>query len=100
MKGRRQKQNNRRKESCGNAGSVESEEAKDRLPTLSTSPLEISPTAGAIPTFPQLRRRGGGKVENQNRVSYFSTATNPIVLFEAKKHGRRRGFAPRLPVTE
>ena len=30
--------------------------AKSRLPTLSTSPLEISPTAGEIPTFPQLRR--------------------------------------------
>ena len=31
--------------------------AKSRLPTLSTSPLEISPTAGEIPTFPQRRRR-------------------------------------------
>ena len=27
--------------------------APNRLPTLSTSPLEISPTAGEIPTFPQ-----------------------------------------------
>jgi hypothetical protein len=32
--------------------------AKSRLPTLSTSPLEISPNGGEIPTFPQLRRRG------------------------------------------
>lgn len=31
--------------------------AKIRLPTLSTSPLEISPKAGKIPTFPPLRRR-------------------------------------------
>jgi hypothetical protein len=31
--------------------------AKSRLPTLSTSPLEISPTPGEIPTFPQRRRR-------------------------------------------
>ena len=31
--------------------------AKSRLPTLSTSPLGISPTAGEIPTFPQRRRR-------------------------------------------
>jgi hypothetical protein len=30
--------------------------AKGRLPTLSTSPLGISPKAGKIPTFPQLRR--------------------------------------------
>src|SRR5712692_9155041 len=30
--------------------------AKGRLPTLSTSPLGISPKAGEIPTFPQLRR--------------------------------------------
>src|SRR5437667_3446049 len=35
--------------------------AKGRLPTLSTSPLEISPTAGEIPTFPQRRRRGRWK---------------------------------------
>jgi hypothetical protein len=31
--------------------------AKGRLPPLATSPLEISPKGGAIPTFPQLRRR-------------------------------------------
>jgi len=64
--------------------------AKGRLPTLSTSPLEISPKAGEIPTFPQLRRVlhvsdrtagrkesgsvGGGKVEIQNQDSHFSTA--------------------------
>jgi hypothetical protein len=28
--------------------------AKGRLPTLSTSPLEISPKGSEIPTFPQL----------------------------------------------
>jgi len=31
--------------------------ANSRLPPLSTSPLEISPTEGEIPTFPQLRPR-------------------------------------------
>jgi len=31
--------------------------AKGGLPPLSTSPLEISPKGGKIPTFPQLRRR-------------------------------------------
>ena len=30
--------------------------AKNRLPPLSTSPLEIPPKGGAISTFPQLRR--------------------------------------------
>jgi len=35
--------------------------AKSRLPPLSTSPLEISPRAGEIPTFPQRRRRGRWK---------------------------------------
>src|SRR5215831_18128496 len=44
-------------ESCGNAGPVEGVESKKRLSTLSTSPLEISPKGGEIPTFPQLLRR-------------------------------------------
>ena len=64
--------------------------AKNRLPTLSTSPLGISPRAGEISTFPQLRRLlaisgrtagkkrigsvGGGKLEIQNQDSHFSTA--------------------------
>jgi len=43
------------------------------------SPLEISPKAGEIPTFPQLRRLRRGKVENQKQVSHFPTA---ISLFE------------------
>jgi hypothetical protein len=33
-------------------GLWEAWKAKGRLPTLPTSPLEISPTAGEIPTFP------------------------------------------------
>ncbi len=47
--------------SCGNAGLWKAWKAKSRLPPLSTSPLEISPKDGGIPTFPQLRRRGGWK---------------------------------------
>src|ERR1017187_9213668 len=44
--------------------------AKSRLPPLSTSPLEISPKGGAIPTFPQLRRRGGvEKREHKKKAS-------------------------------
>ena len=46
--------------------------AKPRLSTLSTAPWE-SRKSGEISTFPQPRRRAGGKVENQNQVSHFST---------------------------
>src|ERR1019366_3060584 len=64
--------------------------AKSRLPPLSTSPLEISPKGGAIPTFPQLRRRGGrGKVENQKQVSHFPTAPN-VYGSQEQKPGRGR----------
>jgi hypothetical protein len=37
------------------AGLWKAWKAKSRLPTLSTSPLEISPKGGEISTFPQLR---------------------------------------------
>src|SRR5664280_3584121 len=96
--------------------------AKGRLPTLSTSPLEISPRAGEIPTFPQLRRLlaifsgrttkkesgsvGGGKVEIQNQDSHFSTAPTACGSKEDKAfpqeenravfdgHPRRRSAPP------
>ena len=45
--------------------------AKNSLSTLSTSPLEISPTAGEIPTFPQLRRRE--RMEKWKTKSRFPT---------------------------
>ena len=68
--------------------------AKDRLPTLSTSPLEISPKAGEIPTFPTApATKADGKVENQKQVSHFPTATNPF-LPEPKTRARA-GFALR-----
>ena len=38
------------------AGLWKARKAKGRLLSLSTSPLDISPSAGEIPTFPQLRR--------------------------------------------
>src|SRR5204862_5442810 len=67
--------------------------AKGRLPTLSTSPLEISPTTGEIPTFPQRRRLGRGKVENQKQVFHFPTA--PISLSQKyKSQGARQGCRP------
>src|SRR5215467_9980771 len=45
--------------------------AKSRLPTLSTSPLEISPKGGEISTFPQPRRSGPEKWKTQKQVFHF-----------------------------
>jgi len=71
------------------AGLWKAWKAKGRLTPLSTSPLEISPSTGEIPTFPQLRRVlvvserraskelrsvGRAKVEIQEQDSHFSTA--------------------------
>jgi hypothetical protein len=59
--------------------------AKNRLPTLPTSPLEISPKAGEIPTFPQLRRRGRmGKWKTKSKFSTFPPPRFP--LFQTKKY--------------
>jgi hypothetical protein len=63
--------NDKSEESCGNGGAVESVESQNQASPSFHSPLEISPKAGEIPTFPQLRRLRGGKVENQNQVSHF-----------------------------
>jgi hypothetical protein len=49
--------------------------AKSRLPTLSTSPLEISPKGGEISTFPQLRRSGLEKWKTKSR---FPTFPSPL----------------------
>jgi hypothetical protein len=48
--------------------------AKIRLSPLSTSPLEISPTAARFPHSHSSDDEGGGKVENQNQVFHFPTA--------------------------
>jgi len=45
--------------------------AKGRLPTLSTSPLEISPKGGEIFTFPQLGRSGLEKWKTKSRFPTF-----------------------------
>jgi|SRR5579864_1466477 len=63
--------------------------AKGRLPTLSTSPLEISPKAGAIPTFPQRRRRRRmGKWKTKTR---FSTFPPPLFLSLKTENTRTAG---------
>jgi len=69
--------------------SVESQ--KQASPSFHSS-LEISPQAGEIPTFPQLRRRRDGKVEKQRQLSHFPTAFSLSL-----KNTRRAGFAHRPP---
>ena len=68
--------------------------AKKRLPTLSTSPLEISPKGRRdfhISTAPATK--ADGKVENQKQVSHFPTA--PVSLSQEQKNSPRAGLRPR-----
>ena len=61
------------------AGLWKAWKAKGRLPTLPTSPLEISPKGwrdSHIPTAPATK--ADGKVENQKQVSHFPTASIPL----------------------
>ena len=83
--------NDKSEESCGNGGVVESVESQNQASPSFHSPLEISPKAGEIPTFPQLRRLRRGKVENQTQVSHFPTAFSYV----RKPNGKQAGFAPR-----
>jgi hypothetical protein len=79
-------------ESCGNGGAMESVESQKQASPSFHSPLEISPKTGEIPTFPQLRRLRGGKVEKQQQLSHFPTAFSI-----SQKTNRRAGFAHRPP---
>src|SRR5687768_12876342 len=73
---------------CGKSGKPKA------LPTLSTSPLEISPKAGEVSTFPQLRRRR--RMEKWKTKSRFSTFPPPrVLLSQTKKAAPRAGFALR-----
>src|SRR5271166_801507 len=65
--------------------------AESRLPTLSTSPLEISPTAGEIPTFPQPRRRR--RMEKWKTNTRFSTFPPPRFLLCLRRKNQKRGRA-------
>ena len=47
----------RRRKSRGNAGTVESVESQQQASHTFHEPLEISPKAGEIPTFPRLQRQ-------------------------------------------
>src|SRR5256885_8500611 len=87
----RMARNDKSQKSCGNGGAVESVESQKQAFPSFHSPLEISPKPGEIPTFPQLRRLRGGKVENQTQVSHFPTA----FPYLRKPNGKQAGFAPR-----
>src|SRR3954447_13792874 len=66
--------------------------AKGRLPPLPTSPLEISPKTGEIPTLPQLRRRR--RMEKWKTKSRFPAFRPPRFLSVPKnKAARRAGLA-------
>jgi hypothetical protein len=80
--------NEKAEESCGNGGAMESVESQKQASPSFHSPLEISPKAGEIPTFPQLRRLRRGKVENQKQVSHFPTAIS--LLENRRKSGGLR----------
>jgi hypothetical protein len=73
-----------RKRAVEMPGLWKARKAKNRLPTLSTSPLEISPTAARFPHSHSPGDEANGKMENQTQVSHFPTATNPIFLSHQK----------------
>jgi hypothetical protein len=66
--------------------------AKSRLPTPSTSPLEISPKGSEISTFPPPQLAPDGKVENQKQVSTFprgaSDDDDSLIKIQRKEVGR------------
>src|SRR5260370_39536970 len=87
-----QKQKPGRKESCGNGGAVESVESQKQASPSFHSPLEISPRTGEIPTFPQLRRRGGWK-SGKPKTGFPLSHRHPFLA--KRKRRSRAGFAHR-----
>src|SRR5437870_1319773 len=70
--------------------------SKGRISPLPTAPWK-SRKEREIPTFPQLRRLGHGKVENQKQVSHFPTAIYSQVKQNGRLRRRRKGtFLSRL----
>src|SRR5262245_53764903 len=68
--------------------------AKSRLPTLSTSPLEISPTAARFPHSHSSDDEGGWK--SGKPKAGFPPFHRPESLFQISRR-RRSGFALRRP---
>src|SRR6266403_798144 len=90
------KTKNGRTESCGNGGSVETVESQKQASPCSHRPLGISPRAGEIPTFPQLRRRGGWK--SGKPKTGFPLSHRHLFMPKQKTGDRRAGFALRPEV--
>src|SRR5437764_15153672 len=82
-----------RTESCGNDGPVETVESQKQAFPCFHRPLEISPRAGEIPTFPQLRRRGGWK--SGKPKTGFPLSHRHLFIPKTKTGDRRAGFALR-----
>jgi len=104
----RQKPEPRRKESCGNAGAVESVEIQKQASPSSHSPLEISPRTGEIPTFPQLRREAGGWKSGKPKAGFplshrhesMSPGMKTRAVGRASPSARRRALRAALRVKE
>jgi hypothetical protein len=82
-------------ESCGNAGAVESVESQKQASPSFHSPLEISPTTGEIPTFPQLRREAGGWKSGKPKAGFPLSHRHESLISRNQKPGPRAGFALR-----
>ena len=80
-----------RRESCGNAGAVESVESQKQASPSFHEPLGNLANSGEIPTFPQLRRRG--RMEKWKTKSRFPTFPPPRILLCLKKKTPKRGRA-------
>src|SRR5256885_237827 len=79
----------------GKPGLWKAWKTKNRVPPPSPSPLGISPKAGEIPTFPQLRRRRRmEKWKTKDRFFHFPTAPN-IYVRKTNDQPARAGFALR-----
>jgi len=70
--------------------------AKSRLPTLPTSPLEISPKAREIPTFPNSGHKGGWK-SGKPRAGFPLSHRPGFTLSRTKKQRGRASPSPALP---
>jgi len=87
------KTKNARKESCGNAGAVESVESQKQASPSFHKPLgnlANSRRDSHISTAPMTK--ADGKVENKEQVFHFPTAT--ISLISEKKNQRAGGLRP------
>jgi hypothetical protein len=90
--GRSPKPETRQKESCGNAGAVESVESQKQASPSFHSPLEISPRTGEIPTFPQLRREAGGWKSGKPKTGF--PLSHRHLFIPKQKTGPTGGLRP------